>query len=85
MDLAAELLTVGLQYYFPDGKVPPYDLDELKRELVDMNGSNAEDYAFHFFVTFTPPIIRRLYPETAEEFHTRTLLPLIEKLLTTTK
>jgi hypothetical protein len=81
MERATDLLQVALQYYYPDGRVPPYNLETLHQEVVELEGSNAEEYAFHFFVTF----IRRLYPDTAQEHHVAATIPLLEKVLTSTK
>ena len=85
MALAHQLLLTGVNYYFPDGKVGFYDLVKIERELEAMSNATAEDYAFYFFVTFVPPIIRRLYPERAESYHQLKLVPLLAKVFSQRK
>ena len=85
MDRVTRILEAGVQYYFPDNKVPPYNITDLKQELLDIKNATAEDYAFHFFVTFVPPIIRRMYPDMAQEYHIQATIPLFTKILTDNK
>ena len=85
MDAEELLLQAGVRYYFPQGKVPPYNFEQIKQELVELVGATAEEYAFHLFVTFTPPIVRRLYPDTAQRHHVNATIPLLAKILNASK